>query len=206
MAIPPERSKGPINVFSLNAAYHEMHKQGLAIVPASSPTISHAKEHCKMNVVLGEVEATWDLVQVVKKTGRPTNLRDGIINDDRKSLENPVSSVPKVTKTPSKVVNSTKTRRRQRMTDAKVKQLQDSRLFCVERRKPARKRGKRRNSKTKEGKRKQQIKQVEETKQELKKSKRYRHLQDFIERRRQLKLQRRCRRRGTLDPSAQVPR
>ena len=219
MTTLPEQSKDPIVVSSLNAAYREMQQKGLAVVPSS--LTSHAKESYKMTVRLGEKETEWDLVKVAMK-GKPSCMKDGI-NDDRKSLENPVSIVQKVTKTAPELVKSNKTKRKKKTTAAKASQLQDPRLFCVERnkakvkgetddddpeeiaawwsmierkeKKKQKKREKRRKSK-KGGKKKKQ-KAREEPK---KAKKRYSHLQEFIETRKQKKVQRKC----TLDLSAQV--
>ena len=219
MATLPERGKGPIVVSSLIAANREMQQRGLAVVPSS--LTSHAKEAYQMTVRLGDKEAEWDLVKLAKK-GKPSFMKDGI-NDDRKSLENPVSIVQKVTKTAPKLVNANKTKRRKRTTAAKALQLQDSRLFCVERNKAKVKGGaddedpeeiaawwsmieKKENKKQKKREKKRKIKtrgekKKQKTRDEPKKGKRkYSHLLDFIETRKQKKVQRKC----TLDLSAQV--
>ena len=219
MATPPDGSKDPIVVSSLKAAYRELQRKGLAVVPSS--LTSHAKESYKMRVPLGEEETTWDLVKVAKK-GKPSRVQDGI-NDDRKSLENPVSIVRKETKTAPQLVNSNKTKRRKKTTAAKALQLQDPRLFCVERNKAKvegrdddddpdeiaawwsmierkeKKKQKKREKKSKSEKRGEKKKQ--KAREEPKKGKkRYHHLQEFISNRIQKKMQRKC----TLDPSAEV--
>ena len=219
MATLPERGKGPIVVSSLIAANREMQQRGLAVVPSS--LTSHAKEAYQMTVRLGDKETEWDLVKVAKK-GKPSCMKDGI-NDDRKSLENPDSIVQEVTKTAPKLVNANKTKRRKRTTAAKALQLQDSRLFCVERYKAKvkggaddedpeeiaawwsmiegkeKKKEKKREKKCKSKKRGEKKKQ--KAREEPKKGKRkYSHLLDFIETRKQKKVQRKC----TLDLSAQV--
>ena len=191
MATPPERTKITINVSSLQAAYQEMQKRDLAVVPPNSALTSHAQEWCQMRVLLGEEETTWDLVKMATKR-MPSCMKDGI-NDDRISLTGPIQISCEVAFTPSKVLNSSKTKRRKKMTAAKFLQLQDSRLFHVGRRQ------KRRRKKRKSSKRgtREKPKMTMEPKRGITK---YLHLQKFIETRRQKKLGKRC----TLDPSAQV--
>ena len=77
MTTPPDRSKDPIVVSSLIAAYQEMQQKGSAVVPSN--LTSHAKESYKMTVPLGKMETTWDLVKVVKK-GKPSCIKDGILS------------------------------------------------------------------------------------------------------------------------------
>ena len=219
MATPPDRCKDPIVATTLNAAYQEMQQKGLAVVPSS--LTSHAKESYRMTVTLDKKKTTWDLVKVAKK-GKPSYIKDGI-NDDRKSLENPVSIVQEVTRTAPKLVNCNKTKRRKKTKAAKDSQHRDPRLFCVQRNKAEvkseaeegdpeeiaawwrlieqkeakkqKKREKKHKSKKTGGKKKQKTREEPKTGK-----KRYRHLQEFIEKRRQKKLQRKC----TLDLSAQV--
>ena len=191
MAPSPERNKVGIVVSSLNAAYQEMQKRVLAVVPTDSCLTSQAQEWFQIRVPLGERETTWDLVKVAKKR-MSSCMKDGI-NDDRISLEGPISMICKVVPAPSKVLNCTKTKRRKKMTAAKFLQLQDSRLFRVGQMQKKRKKG--RKSK------KSVTKEEQKTRVEPKNGRRkYFHLQNFIETRRQKKLEKRC----TLDPSAQV--
>ena len=221
MATPPQRCKDWINVASLVAAYQEMTKRDLVVVPPNSCLIRHAQEWCKMRVPLGEGETTWDLIKVANKR-MPFWMKDGI-NDDRISLEGPISMIREVAPTPSRAPNSTKIKRRKKMTVAKFTQLQDSRLFCVEQKKPKVKREadlddpeeigawwnmveqmEKRKQKKREKKRKSKKrgeKKKQKAREEPKKAKkRYSHLQEFIETRKQKKVQRKC----TLDLSAQV--
>ena len=220
MTTTPERSKDPIVVSSLFAAYQEMQQKGLAVVPSS--LTSHAKESYKMTVPLGGKETTWDLVKVAKK-GKSSCIKDGI-NDDRKSMDNPESVVKKVTETAPRLVNSNKTKkRRKKRTASNVLQLQNSGLFCVERNRAKVKEGaddddpeeiaewwsmiegkEKKKQKKREKKRKSKMtgeKKRQKIREEPKKGKkRYSHLQEFIETRRQKKVQR----KRTLDLSAQV--
>ena len=191
MAAPPERSKRWIDVSSLRKAYQEMQKRDLAVVPSDSCLTSHAVEWCQMKVPLGEKETTWDLVKVAKKR-MSSCMKDGI-NDDRISLEGPISMIHEVSTTPSQVPNSTKTKRRKKMTAAKFVQLQDPRLFHV-----GQKEKKRRKKRTS---RKRGVNAEQKTTVEPKRGKqKYFHLQKFIVTRRQKKLEKKC----TLDLSAQV--
>ena len=215
MATPPDL----ILVSSLNGAYREMQQRGLAVVPSDSCLTSQAEEWFKMRVPLGEEETTWDLIKVAKK-GKPSCTKDGI-NDDRKSLEGPISMIQEGTKTARRLVDCNKTKRRKKTTTAKALQLQDSKLFRVEQNKTKVKgreddpddisgwwgmveRKEKRKQKKRDKKRiirKTGTKKKQKTREEPKKGKRkYRRLQDFIEARRQKKLQKRC----TLDLSAQV--
>ena len=191
MTTPPEWSKCRINVSSLNAAYQEMRKRDLAVVPPYSCLTSHAAVWCQMRVQLGEEEMTWDLVKVAKKK-MSSCMKDGI-NDNRMSLEGPISTIRRVATAHYKVPNSTKAKRRKKMTAAKFIQLQDSRLFHVGQKE--KKRRKKRTSK-KRGTSMEQKTTVEPKRGR----KKYFHLQKFIETRRQKKLEKRC----TLDPSAEV--
>ena len=219
MATPPDRCKDPIVASTLNAAYQEMQQKGLAVVPSS--LTSHAMESYQMTVLLGRMQTTWDLVKVAKQ-GKQSCIKDGI-NDDRKSLENPVSIVQEVTRTAPKLVNCNKTKRRKKTKAVKDLQLRDPRLFCVQQNKAKVKSGadvgdpeeiaawwrlieqkeakKQKKREKKHKSKKTGRKKKQKTREEPKKGKkRYRHLQEFIEKRRQKKLQRKC----TLDLSAQV--
>ena len=230
MTTPPERSKCRIDVSSLNAAYQEMQKRDLAVVAPNSCLTSHAKEWYQMRVPLGQEETSWDLVKVAKKR-MFSCMKDGI-NDDRISLEGPISTIRGMASTPCKVPNSAKTKRRKKMTAAKFVQLQDSRLFYVEKKKPKVKRGadlddpeeigawwsmveqkekrkqkkreKKRKSKTRGEKKKQRQGKSKtrgtSTVEPKRGSKKYVHLQKFIETRRKKKLEKRC----TLDLAAEV--
>ena len=197
---------------SLSAAYREIQQKGLAIVPSS--LTSHAKESYKMTVPLGGKETTWDLVKVAKK-GKSSCIKDGI-NDDRKSMDNPDSIVKKVTETAPRLVNSNKTKKRRKKKSstkasklqirAKVKEGADDddpeeiaewwSMIEGKEKKKQKKREKKVKIKTTREKKRHMIREEPKKGRKI-----YSHLQEFIETRRQKKMQR----KRTLDLSAQVP-
>ena len=131
---------------SLNGAYEEFAKYGLAPVTKEFHTLSKGP---RMEVVHGEnhVRLDWGLIELAAQRPRGALLEGK--NSQHKSLVGPEPSSelkpsPLLPGDTKGIVNSCKPRRKKRMTSAKARQFSDRRLFkggCQDKKK--KKRGKR---------------------------------------------------------------